>query len=350
MSDKLRIAQVAPIAGPVTPDYTGSIEQLVWRLTEELVRRGHEVTLFATGDSRTSAALHAVYARGHNDDGDLWNWEFHEILHAAAAFERAGDFDVIHSHTYHYALPFTRLVQTPVVHTYHILPDDDVARSYARYPEAQVTAISHYQRRFFKDSADVGVIHHGIDTDAFPFNPARGGGYLLFLGRLIPDKGPVEAIHLARRVGMRLILAGPCDDSEEYFHSEVGPLLDGREVEYVGPVSLRERNALLADAAALVYPILAPEPFGLVLIEAMACGTPVAALDLGAVPELVDDGVTGACAPDLDALAGRLPATLALDRARIRRVAVARFDCRRMVDDYVALYQRLANQIGRAHV
>lgn len=341
MSRQLRIAQVAPIAGPVTSDYTGSIEQLVWRLTEELVHEGHEVTLFATGDSRTSAALHAVYPQGYNDDGDLWDWHFHETMNAAAAFERAHDFDIIHSHAYHFALPFITLVDTPVVHTYHILPDDDIARAFARCSQAHVAAISHYQRRFFPGVADVAVVHHGIDTDAFPFNSERGD-YLLFLGRLIPAKGPVEAIQLARRLGMRLVLAGPSDDDEDYFRSEVVPLLDGRQAEYVGAVGLAERNCLLAGAAALLYPLTAPEPFGLVAIEAMACGTPVAALGVGAIPEIVEQGVTGYHTQDLESLATRLPATLALDRARIRQTAVARFDCRRMVDDYVTLYRRLA--------
>jgi glycosyltransferase involved in cell wall biosynthesis len=348
VSRRLRIAQVAPIAGPVTPDHTGSVEQLVWRLTEELVRRGHDVTLFATGDSRTAARLHARYPRGYNDDGDLWNWELHESMHTAAAFERAAEFDVIHSHNYHFALPFTQVVDTPVVHTYHVLPDDDIARGFACCPAAHVAAVSHYQRRFFCGVEDVAVIHHGIDTAAFPFSPRRGD-YLLFLGRLIPGKGPVEAIRLARQVGMRLVLAGPSDDDEDFFRSEVVPLLDGRQAEYVGAVGLAERNSLLAGAAALVYPLAAPEPFGLVLIEAMACGTPVAALEVGAVPEIVE-GVTGRCAADLQELAAALPAVLELDRARVRQTAVARFDCRRMVDDYVALYRRLAHNRRRQAV
>src|SRR5262249_24190337 len=158
--------------------------------------------------------------------------------------------------------------------------------------------------------------------------------------RLIPGKGPAEAIRLARRAGMRLILAGPSEDDEDYFRSEVVPLLDGREAEYIGSVGLKERNRLLAGAAALLYPIVAPERFGLVAIEAMACGTPVAALGAGAVPELVDQGVTGYYTEDLEALAARLPAVLALDRGRVRQQAVARFDCRRMAEGYERLYRR----------
>jgi glycosyltransferase involved in cell wall biosynthesis len=346
MVRRLRIAQVAPIAAPVRPGSTRSIEQLVYLLTEELVRRGHEVTLFATGDSQTSAALHAVYPRGYEDDESLWNWEFHEALHAAAAFERAGEFDVIHSHVYHLALPFTRLVTTPVVHSYHILPDDDVAQSYARYPEAHVVAISRYQRRFFKGSAAAAVVYHGIDMEQFPFHP-RCGDYLAFLGQITPDKGPDKAVRLARRVGMRLVLAGPlASEDRAFFSREIEPSLRAGEVEYVGRVDAARRNALLGGAAALVYPLDSPEPFGLVMVEAMACGTPVAALDLGAVPEVVENGVTGYHAPDLEALADRVPAVVALDRARVRQRAVARFHYRRMTEDYLAVYRRLAVPAG----
>src|SRR5262249_15998004 len=163
-------------------------------------------TLFATGDSQTSAALRAVYPRGYEEDEGLRDWRAHETLHAAAAFEQGGAFDVIHSHAYHFALPFTRLVSKPVVHSYHILPNEDIARAYARYREAYVVGFSHYQRGHFKGSPNVAVVHHGIDTDAFPFGRGRGD-YLLFLGRVIPEKGPVEAIRLARQAGMRLGLA-----------------------------------------------------------------------------------------------------------------------------------------------
>jgi glycosyltransferase involved in cell wall biosynthesis len=341
MSERLRIAQLAPIASPVTADSTGSVEQLVWLLTEGLVRRGHAVTLCATGDSRTSAALHALYPRGYEDDPGLWNWQFHEAMHAASLFERADDFDVIHSHGYHFALPFTRLARAPVLHTYHVLPDPDVLCVYARYPEARVVAVSHYQRSLYRGIPDVAVVHHGIDTEAFPF-VATAGDYLLFLGRLLPDKGVVAAIHLAQQAGMGLVLAGPIDENRDYFDGQVAPLIDGRRVRYIGPVGVAERNRLLAGAAALLYPIWEPEPFGLVLIEAMACGTPVLAHALGAVPEIVENGMTGYAVDDPASLAGRLPDVLALDRARIREAAVARFDYRRMVDGYEAVYERLA--------
>jgi glycosyltransferase involved in cell wall biosynthesis len=345
MSKRLRIAQVAPIATPITADSTGSIEQLVWLLTEELVHRGYTVTLFATGDSQTSADLHAVYARGYEADDALWNWEFHETMNVAAAFEQARRFDVIHSHVYHYALPFTRLVRTPAVHSYHILPDDDVVDAYARYPEAHLVAISDYQRCVFRGNTDVAVVHHGIDIGAFPFH-SEPGDYLLFLGRIIPGKGLAEAIHVAREVDMRLVIAGPREDDDQgYFDAEVAPLLNGN-VTYLGPVNRERRNPLLAGAAALVYPITTPEPFGLVLVEAMACGTPVVATGLGAVPELVEQGVTGCYTSDAGRLAECATAALRLDRARVREAAVGRFDFRRMVDGYEAVYQQLAAARG----
>jgi glycosyltransferase involved in cell wall biosynthesis len=335
----LRIAQIAPIAHPVGPGAGDSIEQLVWLLCEGLVERGHDVTLFATGDSSTSARLASAYPRGYEQDEALWDWRLHESVHAAAAFERAHEFDVIHSHAYHFAVPFTRLVDTPVVHTNHVDLDPDVLDAYRRYPEAHVVAVSDWQRSTLP-GVSVTVIHHGIDTDAFPFS-ADAGPYLLFLGRMIADKGPLEAVRIARALPMPLVLAGRGSD---YFEAEIRPLIDGEEVRYAGWVGADERAALLRGAGALLLPLTYPEPFGLVMIEAMACGTPVLACSIGAVPEIVEPGLTGWHAPTPAALAERVPAALSLDRARVRARAVERFDCRRMVDRHEALYARLAGR------
>jgi glycosyltransferase involved in cell wall biosynthesis len=261
-------------------------------------------------------------------------------MHAAWALEHVDEFDVVHSHAYHFALPFGRFLATPIVHTYHVEPTPEIVRAFARFPEARLVAVSRFQRRCFAGIDNVPVVYHGIDTGAFPFGPG-GGDYLLFLGRMIPDKGPLEAVRVAQAVGMPLVLAGPGGDDVEY---EIEALADGRTVEFAGPVTAAERNQLLADAAALLYPIAYPEPFGLVLVEAMACGTPVAAVRLGAVPELVEEGVTGYCADSADSLAAVVPAALELDRARVRAAAVARFDYRRMVEKYEALYRRVAGE------
>jgi glycosyltransferase involved in cell wall biosynthesis len=334
---KLRIAQISPVAMPVRPGEGDSIEQLVWLLTEELVRRGHAVTLFATGDSVTSAELHSVYPRGYEHDEDLWDWRHAETLNAAAAFERAREFDLIHSHAYHFALPFTRLVAIPTVHTCHTEVDPDLREGFARYREAQVVAISGFQARQLTGLERVCVIHNGIATEAFPFREAAGD-YLLYLGRMIPDKGPAEAVEVARAAGMPVVLAGPPSD---YFREAVEPLVDGSGVRYVGAVDHATRDRLLSEAAALVHPVTYPEPFGLVMVEAMSCGTPVAATPLGAVPEIVEPGVTGELAESPAELAERIPAVLALDRRRVREEAVRRFDYRRMADEHERLYRQL---------
>lgn len=336
MSDRLRIAQIAPVAAPVRQRTGRSIEQVVYLMTEELIRRGHDVTLFATADSETSARLESVYRRGYCDDPDLWDWRFHEALNAAAAFERAGEFDLIHSHCYYFALPFTRLVSTPVLHTDHIIVGPDVAGAYRRYPEAHVVAPSAAHARQLPGAA-TSVIHHGIDVDAF--SPTiRHRGYVLFLGQMEAAKGPVLAVQAARECGLPLVMAGPAG---EYYHEEVAPLVDGKQVSFVGAVGSKRRHELLAGAAALVFPVQQPEPFGLVMVEAMACGTPVAALSRGSVPEVVDPGVTGFLADAPGSLPEAIRSSLTLDRRRIRAAVERRFDYRRMVAEYEELYFRI---------
>ncbi|MGH3089709.1 MAG: glycosyltransferase family 4 protein [Rubrobacteraceae bacterium] len=342
MAERLRIAQVAPLAMPVVRDARGSIEQLVWLLTEELVRRGHEVTLFATGDSETSANLHAAYPHSYREDYKLWDsWEYHELMHLASAFERAHEFDVIHSHVYHFAPPLARLVDKPVLHTDHVPQSESVRDCYARYPETNIVALSRYHREKFEGMEDVPIIYNGIDTESFPFGE-EPGDYLVFLGNLVERKGVVEAIRAAREAGMRLILAGK--GGGEYYESIVEPLIDGESVEHVGRVDVEERNELLSGAAAMLFTSLRAEPFGLVMVEAMACGTPVVALERCAVPEIVDRGATGYYVEEADSLASIVPKTVALDRAHCREQAQKRFDYRRMADEYETLYRRLAGK------
>jgi glycosyltransferase involved in cell wall biosynthesis len=336
--DKLKIAQVAPVAIPVRPAKGDSIEQLVSLLTEELVRRGHDVTLFAVDDSETTAELRSIYPRGYREREEIWDWRVPETLNAASAFEQASEFDVMHSHTYHFALPFTRFVSTPVVHTYHVQLGPEVVEGFRRYPETQLVAISEFQRSELQGFDDVPVIHNGIDAGAFPFR-AEGGDYLAFLGRMIPSKGAAEAVRIARELDLPLIMAGP---STEWFERDVRPAVDDRSIRYLGPVDPADRNELLAGAAALLYPITYPEPFGLVMVEAMACGTPVAAFGVGAVPEVVEQGVGGCWVPPNGSLGEAVRSAVQLDRRRVREAAVERFDYRRMVDAYERLYRRLA--------
>jgi glycosyltransferase involved in cell wall biosynthesis len=336
----LRIALVAPVGGPVRPGVGESVEQLVALLADELVRRGHQVTLFATGDSETSAELRFLFDHGYEFDEELWDWQFTESLHVAHAYSQASEFDVIHNHSYHFALPLTPFVAVPNVQTHHVEMSPAIVREFRRAEQIELVVVSRFQARHFDGRPNVHLIHHGIETGAFPFG-AGEGGYLLFLGRMIRDKGPVEAIEVAKRAGLPLVLAGP---AEEGFDDRVAPLVDGRDVTYVGRVDSHERNRLLANATALLYPLLYGEPFGLVTVEAMACGTPIVGTRVGAVPEIVDDGVTGFLADSWEQMAELVPRAAELDRRAVRERAVERFDFTRMVDDHELLYLSVAGE------
>lgn len=335
----MRIAQIAPVATTIPPPKSGSVEQMTSLLTEGLVARGHDVTLFATADSTTGARLHAIYAHGYWHDENMWPWELYEMLNLAAAVERARDFDVIHYQAAYYpmSLAFARLSPTPLVQTLHHSPSEAEVRLWALYPEAPFVAVSEEQRRLLDGLNVLDTVLHGIDTGAFAFRESPDD-YLLFLGRFTAGKGVLQAIEIARRVGIRLVLAAAEDD---YYHQHVAPHVDGRRVVYHGEADHAAKVKLYGGARALLYPIQAREPFGLVLAEAMACGTPVAALDKGAVREVVDEGVTGVVFDDLEQMANELPRVLALDRRRVRERAVARFGVDRMVREYEAVYRRL---------
>lgn len=340
MTGRLRIAHVAPVATSVPPVRSGSIETMTSLLTEGLVTRGHHVTLFATASSTTSATLHAIYQQGYREDSAMWPWELCELFNLSAALERAASFDVIHYQAEYYpmSLAFGRLVRTPVLQTLHHSPSPTEVALWSQYPEAPFVAVSSKQARLLAGLNVVATVHHGIDTDAFTFR-AHPDDYLLFLGRFTEGKGVRQAIEVAQRTGMRLILAA---EENDYYRDTIAPLVDGHQIVYAGEVEHQAKVALLGGARALLYPVQAGEPFGLVLTEAMACGTPVAALDGGAVSEIVDEGITGGVFRTLDALVNGLPGVLALDRATVRAVAVDRFGTDRMVDAYVDVYARLA--------
>jgi glycosyltransferase involved in cell wall biosynthesis len=335
----LRIAHVAPVATSVPPPRSGSVQTMTSLLTEGLVARGHHVTLFATGDSQTSATLHATYPQGYWHDETMWPWEMYEMLNLAAAVERARQFDIIHYEASYYpmSLAFTRLSPTPVVQTLHHAPRPSEVALWQRYPEAPFIAISREQARLLAGLNVAGVVLHSVETNRFVFNE-RPDDYLLFLGRFTEGKGVLAAIDIARRSGMRLLLAAA---DEAYFREHVAPHVDGRQIVYVGEADFATKVKLYGGARALLYPVQAGEPFGLVMAEAMACGTPVAALDRGAVREVVDEGVTGMAFADVDHLVNGLDRVLALDRRQVRRRAVEKFGVDRMVDEYVDVYHRV---------
>lgn len=346
-AEPLRIAHIAPVATTIPPPKSGSVEQMTSWLTEGLVARGHDVTLFATGDSTTTAKLHATYPHGYWHDEDMWPWELYEMLNLAAAVERARDFDIIHYEAAYYpmSLAFVRLSPTPILQTLHHSPSTAEIALWSRYPEAPFVAISKEQANLLSGVHVVDVVLHGIDTDTFAFRETPED-YLLFLGRFTEGKGVLQAIEVARRAGMRLVLAAAED---EYYRAKVAPHVDGRHIVYFGEADHDAKVKLYGGARALLYPIQAREPFGLVLAEAMACGTPVAALDKGAVREVVDEGVTGMVFGDLEQMVNDLPRVFDLDRRRVRERAVAKFGLDRMVDEYAAVYRRLveAHRAGR---
>ena len=338
----MRIAHIAPVATTIPPPKSGSVETMTSLLTERLVARGHDVSLFATADSTTKAKLCAIYPRGYWHDENMWPWELYEMLNLAAAVERAREFDIIHYEAAYYpmSLAFARLSPTPIVQTLHHSPSEAEINLWSRYPEAPFVAISNEQARLLTGVNVIATVLHGVDTDNFTFRE-RPDDYLLFLGRFTEGKGVLQAIEIARRVGMRLILAAA---EEEYYREKVAPHVDGHHVVYFGEADFAAKVKLYGGARALLYPIQAREPFGLVLAEAMACGTPVAALDRGAVREVVDDGVTGIVFTDLEHMVNDLPRVFELDRRRVHERAVARFGLDRMVDGYLDVY---ANVIER---
>jgi glycosyltransferase involved in cell wall biosynthesis len=336
----LRIAHVAPMVMRIPPVKSGSVQTMASLLTEGLVARGHDVTLFAPGNSITSATLHATFPRGYREDPAMWPWEMYEMLNLSAAVERSADFDVIHYQAEYYpvSVAYSRISAAPVSQTLHHAPAPEEVALWRQYPESRFIAISREQARLMDGASVAGVVHHGIDTERFEFR-AEPDDYLLFLGRFTPGKGPVQAIDVARRTGMRILLAAR---EEKYYHDAVAPLVDNDQIIYVGEADFETKVRLYGGARALVYPVQSGEPFGLVLAEAMACGTPVAALNRGAVRELVDAGTTGGVFDTLDALVDGLPAVLQLDRHEVRRRAIERFGIMAMVDGYVDAFRAIA--------
>ena len=333
----MRIAQISTLCTPVRREDAGSVEGLVWLLSQGLTRLGHEVTVFGTANSAVCGELAAVLPAPYGVAGSPDDWQLCEWINLCGAVQQSGRFDVMHSHAYLWGLPLQPLAKAPMVHTVHILPGRDQVRLWEMSPEACVTGVSHYQWSAAPHLRPAAVIHHGTDPTWFTFRP-EPEDYVCYLGRFMPEKGPLAAIVAARALGQRLLLAGP---RNAYYRQHLEPLVDGRSVEYVGYVTGRQRDRLLGGARALLYPLQQPEPFGLVLIEAMMCGTPVVAMCLGAVSEIVDPGVTGYCAASAEEFTRLIPEAFRLDRLAVRQRAEARFTAQRMARQYAQLYERL---------
>jgi glycosyltransferase involved in cell wall biosynthesis len=323
----MRIGLVSTLATRVRQRGSGSIEGLVWLLSRELTALGHEVTVFAVAGSEPCGELVATLPGVYGMDNSPDDWHVCEWVNLCQAVAQSERFDVLHSHAYLWSLPLEPLARAPLVHTTHICPDADAARLWSMQPGACVTALSHYQWCAYPQFRPAAVIHHGVDATQFTFRP-EPEDYVCFLGRFTPGKGPLAAIAAARELGLPLLLAGPRND---YFTRQVEPLVDGRAVRYLGAIGGPERDRLLGGARALLYPIAAPEPFGLVPAEGMMCGTPVAAVRLGAVPEVVEEGATGVSAASAGEFPEAVKQAMELDRRRVRERAEARFSARRIL-------------------
>jgi glycosyltransferase involved in cell wall biosynthesis len=334
---------LASIAHSVPPRSYGPWEQVASTLTEGLLARGHDVTLFATADSTTSARLHATAPAGYEEDASV-DAKVQEALHIAAVFERADEFDVISNQFDFLPLAFSRLVTTPVVTTVHGFSSERIVPVYQAYDDiAHYVSISDSDRH--PSLTYAATIHHGIELDRFSVG-AGDGGYLLFLGRIHPDKGTAVAIDVARRAGLPLVIAGVVHD-QAYFDAEVAPHVGVDGISYVGPVGPLDRDRLLGGAAALLHLIDFAEPFGLSVVESLATGTPVVAFSRGSMPELLRDGVTGWLVDDADGAARAVERLDRLDRAACRIDAVTRFSAARMVSDYERLFARVVADRAR---
>jgi glycosyltransferase involved in cell wall biosynthesis len=340
----MRIAQVAPLYERVPPPLYGGTERVVSYLTEELVRLGHEVTLFASGDSETAARLVAGSPRALWRDPGVRDTLPHHVHLMELVSREASRFEVIHFHTDYVHFPLVRRHRWRSVTTLHgMVHPPDVGPLFEEYEDVPLVSISNDQRSPLPRANWRATVYHGLPPDALTFRPGPGA-YLVYLGRMSPEKRVDRAIEIARRAGMPLRIAAKIYPEERgYFDEVIAPLLERSRplVEFVGEIGDRERNDLLGGAAALVFPIEWPEPFGLVMIEAMACGTPVVAWRRGSVPEVVDDGVTGYVVETIEDAVSAVGRVGGLDRAVCRRVFEERFGAGRMTKDYVEVYRRL---------
>ena len=340
----MRIAQIAPLFERVPPKLYGGTERIVSYLTEELVRQGHDVTLFASGDSKTSAKLVRCCDMALRLNPIVKDPLPYHVIMMEEVRKKADSFDILHFHIDFLHAPLVRDIAHRTVTTHHGRLDlPDLVPFYGVFQELPLVSISNDQRSHLPHVNWVGTVHHGLPRDLLPFRPKASGGYLAFLGRISPEKGPDRAIEIAAKAGMPLKMAAKVDRvDQDYWEEKIRPMVEAHpNVEFIGEINEHEKASFLGEAAALLFPIDWPEPFGLVMIESMACGTPVIAFRRGSVPEILEDGVSGFIVETVDEAAAAVARLDALDRARVRAAFERRFTVERMARDYVKIYRDL---------
>jgi glycosyltransferase involved in cell wall biosynthesis len=348
MEGALRIAMLAPLAEAVPPKRYGGTERVVSLLTEELVRRGHQVTLFASGNSETSATLVPVCAKGLRLDPEVRDYAAYTLVALGQAYSQASEFDLFHNHNDYLAFAMARMARTPTLTTTHGRLDlHKVRRFYRLFPEQRLVSIGHDQRNWLPDANWLGTVRNGVAIGHFRLRQTPGD-YLVFLGRISPEKRPDRAIEIARDVGMKLVIAAQIDDVDmSYYESAIAPLIRANRglIEYIGGVDEAEKDEVLGNAYAYLFPIDWPEPFGLTMVESMATGTPVIASRNGSTPEVIEDGVTGFICSTFKQLIEAVPKVASLDRAACRRHVELHFSPEAMAEGYEAIYlQVLASE------
>jgi len=341
----MRIAQVAPLYESVPPKYYGGTERVVSYLTEELIRQGHKVTLFASGDSITKAHLIPCCSEALRLSNNCIDTLPHHILLVEEVFKRANEFDIIHFHIDYIHFPLFRRCSIPHLTTLHGRLDvKDIIPLYREFKEMPVVSISNAQRKPLPWVNWVGTVYHGLPKNLYKFYPERGK-YLAFLGRISPEKRPDRAIKIAEMTSMELKIAAKVDKADkEYYENVIKPMLKSPYVEFIGEIGEAEKEEFLGNAYALLFPIDWPEPFGLVMIESMACGTPVIAWNCGSVPEIMENGITGFIVKSLDEAKEAVEKTEGLNRLMCRKVFEDRFTDTRMAKDYLSLYDKLLRE------
>ena len=343
----MKIAQIAPLYESVPPKLYGGTERVVSYITEELVQQGHDVTLFASGDSVTAARLWPICPRALRLEGSsVIDSLAHHILMIETVAQQADEFDILHFHIDYLHFPVTRRQQYPAVTTLHGRLDiPDVHPLFREFRDMNIVSISEAQRQPMPWANWAGTVYHGLPEHLYQPRQRTGEEYLAFIGRISPEKRVDVAIEIAKRAGMPIKIAAKVDPADkQYFESKIRRLLDDPSVDYIGEIGESEKCEFLTNACALIFPIDWPEPFGLAMIESMACGTPVVAYRRGSVPEVIDEGTTGFIVDNLEDAVSAVHRACALDRAVCRSVFEERFTASRMCSDYLDIYERICNR------